>query len=93
MLLAAFGNFYSIYINYTKDGGAPICRLLKYGCFTITIIIIMIAVLNTVLLMSLFTVIYEALSLIVLISLHLIIALLALPAMIIAYGMYKDGST
>lgn len=44
LLLSVFGNLYSVYAAYMREGSAPICKTLRKLCYCITIVIVIVAV-------------------------------------------------
>jgi hypothetical protein len=90
LLLSVFGNLYSIYAAYMRDGSAPICTILRRICFCLTLIIILFAVtalyiiglLYSPLVMLAFWIPY---------SLSVVILLIAIMPIIISWNMYNDA--
>jgi hypothetical protein len=90
LLLSVFGNLYSIYTAYMREGGAPICRTLRRLCYCLTLAILLVS------LTSLYIIYLLSPSLVLLAawvpwSLCLIVLLIAAPPLTISWGMYKDA--
>lgn len=90
LLLSVFGNLYSIYTAYMREGGAPICVTLRWLCYCLTLAIFLVSV------TGLYIIHLLSLELVRLAgwlpySLYLILVLIAAPPLAISRRMYKDA--
>jgi hypothetical protein len=90
LLLAVFGNLYSIYTAYMREGGAPICKTLRWLCYCLTLAILVVSLTN------LFIIYLLSQPLVLLAgwlpySLYLIVLLIMAPPLTISWGMHKDA--
>jgi hypothetical protein len=90
LLLSVFGNVYSIYTAYMREGGAPICTRLRWLCYCLTLAILLVSV------TGLYIIYLLSPSLVLLAwwvpyALYLVLLLIAVPPLTISWGMYKDA--
>ena len=90
LLLSVFGNLYSIYTAYVREGGAPICRTLRWLCYCLTLAIVVVSV------TGMYIIYLLSPSLVLLAwwlpyALYLVVVLIAVPPLMISWGMYKDA--
>jgi hypothetical protein len=90
LLLSVFGNLYSIYTAYSREGGAPICGTLRWLCYCLTLAILLVSV------TGLYVIWLLAPSLALLAAwvpyaLYLVLVRIALPPLTISWGMRKDA--
>ncbi len=90
LLLSVFGNLYSIYTAYPREGGAPICGTLRWLCYCLTLAILLVSV------TGLYVIWLLAPSLALLAAwvpyaLYLVLVLIAVPPLTISWGMRKDA--
>lgn len=90
LLLSVFGNLYSIYTSYMREGGAPICNTLRWLCYSLTVAILLVSA------TGLYIIHLVSPELVRLAgwlpySLYLILVLIAGPPLMISWGMYRDA--
>jgi hypothetical protein len=90
LLLSVFGNLYSIYTAYMREGGAPICETLRWLCYVLTLAIVVVS-LTSLYIIYLLSPSLMKLAWWVPYSLGLIVVLIAVPPLMISRGMYKDA--
>lgn len=90
LLLSVFGNLYSIYTAYLRDGGAPICGTLRWLCYGLTLAIVIVS-LTSLYIIYLLLPSLTKLAWWVPCSLSLVVVLIAAPPLSISWGMYKDA--
>jgi hypothetical protein len=90
LLLSVFGNLYSIYTAYLREGGAPICNTLRWLCYSLTLAILLVSVTG----LSIIRLLSPELARLAAwlpYSLYLILVLIAAPPLTISWGMYRDA--
>ena len=90
LLLSVYGNLYSIYTAYLRDGGAPICETLRWLCYGLTVAIVVVS-LTSLYIIYLLSPSLAKLAWWVPFSLGIIVVLIAAPPLKISWGMYKDA--
>lgn len=90
LLLSVFGNLYSIYTAYLRDGGAPICKTLRRLCYCMTLTIWLVAV-TGLYIIHLLSPSLVLLAAWVPYALYLIVLLIAVPPLRISWGMFQDA--
>jgi hypothetical protein len=90
LLLAVFGNLYSIYTAYMREGGAPICGTLRWLCYCLTLAIVLVSA-TSLYIIYLLSPSLTVLAVWVPFSLYLIVLLIAAPPLRISWGMHKDA--
>jgi hypothetical protein len=92
LLLSVFGNFYSIYTAYSREGGAPISRTLRWLCYCLSLAILVVSV-TGIYIICLLSASLVLLAAWVPYALYLVLVLIAVPPLIISWGMHKDART
>ena len=90
LLLSVFGNLYSIYTAYLREGGAPICGTLRWLCYGLTLAIVVVS-LTSLYIIYLLSPSLAKLAWWVPCSLGLIVVLIAAPPLRISWEMRKDA--
>jgi hypothetical protein len=90
LLLSVFGNLYSIYTAYSREGGAPICGTLRWLCYCLTLAILVVSV-TGIYIICLLSPSLALLAAWVPYALYLVLVLIAVPPLTISWGMRKDA--
>jgi hypothetical protein len=92
LLVAVFGSLYSVYGAYMTTGAAPICRLLRWLCGLMTLIIVIAAALGAYS-VNLLATAAPQIPTIIFLGLGVIVVLIPTPAVLITWRMYKDAAS
>lgn len=90
LLLSVFGNLYSIYAAYMREGSAPICHILRRLCYCLAFVIILVTLNAIYIIFLLYSSLVE-LAVWIPYSLALIMLIIALPPVWICREMHNDA--
>jgi hypothetical protein len=92
LLLSVFGNLYSIYTAYAREGGATVFGRLRWLCFCLTLAIVVVSV-TGMYIIHLLSPLLVPLAWWLPYALYLVAVLIGVPPLVISWGMYKDAPT
>lgn len=91
IIISVFGNLYSVYSAAIRDGGAPICKIIRILCLVLTAAILLIACVVIYLLSSLPDTIHDLIPQPYFAILYLIPIVLLTAPVVITFGVFKDS--